>query len=174
MDRDSFWQIVDAARARSGDVEEVPAALVELLRGRPLAEVVAFREVQDELFERDAHRWDLWAAAYVINGGASRDGFEYFLGWLMAQGRTRWEATLADPDSLADVVDVDTDDLDCEEMLYVAPGAAADEEAFWAALPDRGEHLPPGPAGKRFDFEDETRMRRLLPRLTAVFYDQQP
>lgn len=37
----------------------------------------------------------------------------------------RWEATLADPDSLADVVDVDTDDLDCEEMVYLAMAVRA-------------------------------------------------
>jgi hypothetical protein len=172
VDRDRFWEVVDAARVRADDVDGVPEALVELLRGRPLAELVAFHQVQDELFDRDAHRWDLWAAAYVINGGASDDGFAYFLGWLMAQGRVRWEATLADPDSLADVVDADTGDLDCEEMLYVAPRAADDEDAFWTALPDRGEHLPPGPAGEHFDFGDEVRMRRLLPRLTAVFYDE--
>ncbi|WP_373873894.1 DUF4240 domain-containing protein [Virgisporangium ochraceum] len=51
-----------------------PAALVEMLRGWPLAELVAFHEVQEELLERDAYRWDLWAAAYVVNGGASEDG----------------------------------------------------------------------------------------------------
>ncbi|WP_344506013.1 DUF4240 domain-containing protein [Dactylosporangium maewongense] len=154
------------------DVGEVPASLVEVLRGLPLADLVAFRGVQDELFRRDAYRWDLWAAADLINGGASDDGFEYFLGWLMAQGRMRWEATLADPDSLADVVEVDAGDLDCEEVLYVAPTAAADEEAFWAALPDKGEYLPPRPAGECFDFDDEQRMRRLLPRLTAIFDDE--
>lgn len=172
VDRDRFWEIIDAARERVGDVDEVPAALVEVLRGWPLADLVAFREVQDELFERDAYRWDLWAAAYVINGGASDDGFAYFLGWLMAQGRTRWEATLADPDSLADVVDADAGDLDGEEMLYVAPRAAEDEEAFWTALPDKGEHLQPGPAGEHFDFDDQERMRHLLPRLTAMSYDE--
>ena len=137
MDRDHFWEVVEAARLRADGVDEVPEALVELLRGRPLADLVAFREVQDELFGREAYRWDLWAAAYVINGGASADGFEYFLGWLMAQGRERWESTLTDPDSLAEVVDVDTGDLDCEEMPYVAPSAAEDEDALWAALPDR-------------------------------------
>jgi len=170
VDRDYFWEVVEAARARAGGVGEVPEALVELLQGRPLAELVAFREVQDDLLGREAYRWDLWAAAYVINGGASDDGFEYFLDWLMAQGRARWEATLADPDSLADVVDPDTGDLDCEEMLHVAPRAAGDEDAFWTAMPDRGEHLPPGPVGEPFDFGDRVRMRRLLPRLTAVLY----
>lgn len=174
MDRDRFWQIVETARAQADDADdadEVAAAVVAVLRGRPLAELVAFRQVQDELFDRDAHRWDLWAVAYVVNGGASEDGFDYFLGWLMAQGRKRWEATLADPDSLADIVDVDAGDLDGEEMLYVAPHAADDEDAFWAALPDKGRHSPPGPAGEHFDFDDEERMRRLLPRLTDVFYD---
>ncbi|MET8836982.1 DUF4240 domain-containing protein [Micromonospora sp. NPDC004540] len=172
MDRDGFWELVEAACARVGDVDGVPEALTDLLRGRPLAELVAFHEMQDELFDRDAYRWDLWAAAYVINGGASDDGFAYFLGWLMAQGRARWEATLADPDSLADVIEVDTGDLDCEAMLYVAPHAAEDEDTFWTALPDKGENLPPGPAGEYFDFEDEVRLRRLLPRLTAIFYDE--
>jgi hypothetical protein len=121
------------------------AGLVEMLRGCPP-----------------------WAAAYVVNGGASEDGFDYFLGWLMAQGRARWEATLADPDSLADVVDVDGGDLDGEEMLCVAQAAAEDEEVFWAALPGRGEHLPVGPAGEHFDFQDQERMRRL----TATFNRQ--
>jgi hypothetical protein len=173
VDRDGFWEVVEAARARADGVCEVAEALVELLQGQPLAELVAFRQVQDELLDREAHRWDLWAAAYVINGGASEDGFEYFLGWLMARGRGRWEATLADPDSLADVVDRNAGDLDCEEMLYVAPRAAEEEEAFWAALPDRGEHLPPEPAGEHFDFGDQVRIRRLLPRLAAIFYGEE-
>lgn len=172
MDRDRFWEIVESARALAEDAEGVPAALIEMLHGWPLAELVAFHEVQEELFERDAYQWDLWAAAYVVNGGASDDGFDYFLGWLMAQGRMRWEATLADPDSLADVVDVHTGDLDGEEMLSVAQLATEDEEAFWAALPDKGETLPAGPAGEHFDFQDRERMRRLLPRLTAVFYGE--
>ena len=50
VDRDRFWEVLDDARAGVDDADRVPAALVEVLRGRPLAELVAFREVQDELF----------------------------------------------------------------------------------------------------------------------------
>jgi hypothetical protein len=50
----------------------------------------------------ESYRWDLWGAAYLINGGCSDDGFDYFRGWLLSQGRAIWQATLADPDSLAD------------------------------------------------------------------------
>ena len=47
-----------------------------------------------------AYRQELWGAAYLINGGCSDDGFVYFLGWLIAQGRDVYQAALPDPDSL--------------------------------------------------------------------------
>jgi hypothetical protein len=31
--------------------------------------------------------WPLWGPAYIMNGGCSDDGFDYFLGWLVGQGR---------------------------------------------------------------------------------------
>ncbi|MFC9245678.1 DUF4240 domain-containing protein [Streptomyces sp. NPDC057136] len=66
----------------------------------------------------------LWAAAYVINGGCSDDGFDYFRGWLIAQGREVFERTAADPDALAEVPIVrasaaDGLDLACEEVLSI-------------------------------------------------------
>jgi hypothetical protein len=33
----------------------------------------------------------MWVAAYLMNGGCSDDGFDYFRGWLIAQGRTTLE-----------------------------------------------------------------------------------
>jgi hypothetical protein len=30
---------------------------------------------------------DQWGAAYLANGGCSDDGFDYFRGWLIGQGR---------------------------------------------------------------------------------------
>ncbi|MEV0564909.1 hypothetical protein [Dactylosporangium sp. NPDC050588] len=53
MDRDRFWEAVEAARARVDDVDGVPDALVALLRDRPLAELVAFREVRGLRIEFD-------------------------------------------------------------------------------------------------------------------------
>jgi Protein of unknown function (DUF4240) len=40
-----------------------------------------------------------------MNGSASDDGFDYFRGWLISQGRKIFEAALENPDSLADVID---------------------------------------------------------------------
>ena len=51
----------------------------------------------------DSYRSSLWAAVYVINGGCSHDGFDYFRGWLMLQGRETFGQAVADPGSLADL-----------------------------------------------------------------------
>ena len=43
----------------------------------PAAEIEAFDRLLYEKIDA-AYRWSLWGAAYVINGGCSDDGFEYF------------------------------------------------------------------------------------------------
>lgn len=63
--------------------------------------------------------WNLWGAAYVINGGCSDDCFEYFRGWLVLQGRETFERALANPDSLAVHPQLEGA-AELEEVLYVA------------------------------------------------------
>jgi Protein of unknown function (DUF4240) len=55
-------------------------------------------------YRREAYSWDLWGAAYVVNGGGSDDGFEYFCCWLVSRGREVYESALADSDGLAQLV----------------------------------------------------------------------
>lgn len=180
VDEEIFWGIVEDARQDvASPVDEADAVAEELvgrLARRPAADILDFKVTQERLFAR-AYRWDLWAAAYTINGGCSDDGFEYFRGWLMAQGRQVWEAALADPDSLADLVDEQDPPLvESEEMLYVAAAAyeesAGDDDDFWAALERhdaRTDPAPSEPAGEDFDFDDEAELRGRLPRLAAAF-----
>jgi hypothetical protein len=75
---------------------------------------------QQELWQRldESYRWDLWAVAFIIDGGCSDDGFEYFRGWLISQGRKYFEAALADPRQAAERAQPDT--IYCEDILYVA------------------------------------------------------
>ena len=71
----------------------------------------------------DSYRTPLWAAAYVINGGCSDDGFDYFRGWLIVQGRQVFERAVADPDALADLAVIPPApgraSLECESVLYI-------------------------------------------------------
>ena len=66
-----------------------------VLRELSAAEIEAFERAFHEQ-QRHAYSWDLWGAAYIMNGGASDDGFEYFQRWLISKGRTVFEAAVAD------------------------------------------------------------------------------
>jgi hypothetical protein len=131
-----------------------------------------------------SYRTDLWAAAYLINGGCSDDGFDYFRGWLITQGAEVFHRALADPDSLADHQVVaaaasEGEELECEEILY-ATGHAYLELTGVELSAHKLEGQPtvpnsagePDPASKPvwdFDFDDEAEMRRRLPRLVGLF-----
>jgi hypothetical protein len=136
MDRPSFWAIVDRARQAAGkDDSAFLAAVRAHLESRPPEEVVAFDVVQDELMA-ESYKSDLWAAAYIINGGCSDDGFDYFRGWLIAQGRMVFERALEDPASLEDAIVMDKAwDAELEEFLYLPRRVY--EERVGAEMPER-------------------------------------
>lgn len=89
MDTHRFWRWIDEARlAADGDCDR--------LTDVPPAEIVAFQRALDDRLA-ESYTWDLWAAAYIINGGCSDDGFDYFRGWLIALGRARVSERAARP-----------------------------------------------------------------------------
>ena len=167
-----FWQLVEEARAGSSG-GGVAHAVVALLARREVGEIVAAQQSLWTLMAR-SYRSPLWAAAFLINGGCSDDGFDYFRGWLILQGRETFERVVADPDSLAGLDAVRAAvayglDLDGEEALSIA---------WEACRRATGEQLPAGSFRVRypeldqawnFDFDDMTEMRRRLPRLAALF-----
>ena len=97
MDEETFWAIVDEARADAYEddeafLRELESSLMEL----PPNAIESFRDRLDDM-ARKAFRWDLWGAAYIINGSASEDAFENFRGWLVSRGRSIYEAAPATP-----------------------------------------------------------------------------
>ena len=101
MDEQTFWRIIVAAKnAAGGDVNARPKALEVQLGSLDLAALEAFQRTYEALLLK-ANRWDLWGAAYLMNGGCSDDGFKYFRDWLISEGRDIYEKALADPASLA-------------------------------------------------------------------------
>ena len=100
MPADKFWHII----ARSAQSDHDPHAHMEVLRGAirglSLEEIISF-EAAFRRYLNEAYNWDLWGAAYVVNGGCSDDGFEYFRRWLVSRGRDVYEIAITSPDSLA-------------------------------------------------------------------------
>jgi hypothetical protein len=179
VDRDGFWELVEAARAEVDDTVADPDGVADSLTkalGELAPEEIAGFGVELERLLAASYRQDLWGAAYLINGGTSDDGFDYFRGWLFAQGREVWEAALADSDSLADVVDEDLGDgfegFDGEGMLRVAQhayeSATGSDNGYWAAVEDAGIDTPDIPIGENFDFDDSAEMESRYPLLAGL------
>ncbi|WP_433344122.1 DUF4240 domain-containing protein [Micromonospora sp. CA-111912] len=173
MRTDDFWQLIDRARAGGGGAAgPVAARAVALLAERDAADIVGYAQHQRRVMAA-SHRADLWGAAYLINGGASDDGFEYFRGWLITQGREVFARAVADPDSLAALPRIRQaaltgEEFEAEQMLTVA------EEAYRKATASELPAVPETPypeLGEFWDFDDEEEARRRLPKLAALFVE---
>jgi hypothetical protein len=158
MDDDRFWAFIGAARDAAGDdVEDRVAGLEQVLLNHPPDEVLAFQNKYDELLAR-AFRWDLWGAAFLMNGGCSDDGFRYFRDWLISEGEAVYEAALAEPDSLADVAQ--DEEFELESFGYVA--AEVYEQMTDTPMASGKLEEPAEPAGKPWNEDD---LAALFPRL---------
>ncbi|MEV0190633.1 DUF4240 domain-containing protein [Kitasatospora purpeofusca] len=180
MDTQEFWKLIEEARSQvpaTDDGDAVVERATALLSLRPAQEIVAAQQILQDLLT-DSYRTPLWGAAYVINGGCSDDGFDYFRGWLITQGRGTFERVVADPDALAELPAVrasaaDGLDVECEAALNMAWNAH--RTATGADLPDESftSHRPEPEADPDwdfdFDFEDSEELGRRLPRLAELY-----
>ena len=169
MTESTFWKIIDTACGADPDAaDEWKSRLVDHLAELPANEIVECGQICDRLIAA-AYRADLWAAAYIINDGASDDTFYYFRCWLIGMGKQVYEAAVANPDCLADVVD--------GSFATASIGSAA--MSAWAKASGRPESEFPNYAvtevfvGEFWDFDDEELMRDRLPRLAAMYYDSE-
>ncbi|MBO4164591.1 DUF4240 domain-containing protein [Micromonospora antibiotica] len=174
MRTDDFWQLIDQARAGGGgEAGAVAARTVALLAERTPQDIVGYAHHQQRVLAA-SYRVDLWGAAYLINGGCSDDGFEYFRGWLMTQGRAVFAAAVTAPDSLAEVPRVRSaalsgEEFECEDMLAVPWDAY--RKATATDLPAERDRVPVPDLNDFWDFDDEQEARRRLPKLAALFVE---
>jgi hypothetical protein len=113
----------------------------------------------------ESYSWNLWGAAYLMNGGCSDDGFDYFRAWLLAQGRDTFEKALADPDTLAAL---ENPEGELEEFMYLAPQAYEDKTR--EQMPDSVFQVATRPKlGEGWDFDDDAEMKDRYPKLFAKY-----
>jgi len=162
MTREQFWKLIDKVkRTRKPEV-----AITKLLRKLTPSEIVSYQKHFDTL-TRQAYRWDLWGAAYIIGGGCSDDGFIDFQYGLIAQGREVYESALAIPDSLADLAI--QGEIPNELFGYAADEVYEDltgeDEMPRMSRPRR----TPKPLGEEWDFDDPVQNALRLPKLSAKY-----
>jgi hypothetical protein len=164
MTVEEFWKLVEKVHhAAKGDMERKCELLEAELRKLSLAEVHSFHGHFDACLDR-AYAWNLWAAAYIINGGCSDDAFSDFRSTLISMGRKTFERVLADPESLADL-DYDADDA-CYEGYQYVPTKVEEALNGGKSLP-RSQPHPNEPSGEQWD---EDKLADLYPKL-AEYYE---
>jgi hypothetical protein len=175
MRTDDFWAVIDRATVdRPASPAEVAERAVADLASRDPEEIVAWGRHLDKVLAASGTE-DLWAAAYLINGGCSEEGFDSFRGWLVAHGRAAVAGAVRSPDVLAEMPAVraaaDTGAVfEAEEVLTIADRAY--EKATGEPPPpvaDRPRTRPE--AADLWDFDNEEEMHRRLPRLAALFLE---
>jgi hypothetical protein len=149
MDTSQFWRLIEQSKAESGgDCTKQVDALTSTLLKLPADEIEEF-DVIFYRFHAEAYRNDVWAAAYIMNGGCSDDGFEYFRTWLIGQGEASYTAALRDPESLVSVVEsilertragVPLYGYECEHLAYAAD--VAYEQKAGHRMPARPGSMP--------------------------------
>jgi len=179
MTEDRFWAVIARTTAYEADAERQLEALRQALRELTPSEIEAFqRAFQRE--QKRAYTWDLWGAAYLLNGGASDDGFEYFQRWLISKGRRTFEAAVSNPDSLADMVAPGAEGTcEFEEFAYVAGHVWAEKTGIdpWkdrtSSFPYTGAAPAAQPSGTPFK-EDQAYLAKRYPKLWARFGTSPP
>jgi Protein of unknown function (DUF4240) len=154
MDENEFWTIVDGTLSGSAGQSMQLATFKSLFRKFDGPELITFENTFNEMRKR-TYRWDVWGAAYLMNDGASDDGFEYFMRWLISRGRKVFEAALENPDSLASTPDQEY--YEFEEFATVAAEVWQEKTGIdpWqdevGRFPYTGAAPADDPTGKAFE-----------------------
>lgn len=195
MDITEFWTLIEAARTQATDTADAPeddgkavaAALTERLAATSELTIFEFEQHFETLLAALC-RWDVWAAAYLVNRGCSDDSFMDFRAGVIAQGRDWYERVAQNPDTLADHPEVRAvatgnrgSALFQEQVNYVSGHAYEELTGEETGMSDfyeaydafAGKDEPePEDVGEEFDFGDAEEMRARLPRLSGLFIVQ--
>ena len=175
MDEAQFWSLIDASVEGSPPQDVQESRLAAALSQLSAEDVAAF----DAMFWGQvgrAYTWDLWGAAYVIHGGASDDGFEYFRRWLVSRGKATFEAALRDPDSLAELIPAtQSEPAEFESFPDIAANVLKSKAGVEPRSPVRDlagavARTPGEPKGEPFE-EDPDYLAKRWPKLWKRFGD---
>jgi hypothetical protein len=132
LDEEVFWGIIEKSLKETTSLEDQEIFLVTEIEKLTPNEMIGFRLRTDKLLF-DSYTADLWCAAYIMEGGCSDDGFEYFRCWLISRGKDTFYKAKANPDSLIDLVKENQEYYEFEGFWYVAINAfknVTDQELY--------------------------------------------
>lgn len=176
LDETLFWNLVGASLQHSTDQDSQEAYLIQALEQLTPKEMIGFRLRTDQLLY-DTYNSTMWCAGYLMNGGCSDDGFEYFRNWVISKGKDVYYQAKENPDSLIHLKDQAEDELfDFESFWYVALEAFENktgEELYDYIDEDQVEFNEGNYPSFEFDWSDEEpeSMQKLCPQLFEHFWN---
>lgn len=124
MNESQFWMMIE----EMPDKDDPLVWLVQELSKKTEDEIADY-EIQFQTAFNKSYTSNLWGAAYVIMGGCSDDSFDFFRGWLIAQGKKVFVETIENPEYLASYIPEENDEEEIipelEEMISVGYNAFA-------------------------------------------------
>ena len=132
LNEDLYWTIVENSIKKTTNQEDQELFLISEIEKLSPKEMIGFRLRTDKLLF-DTYNENLWCAAYIINGGCSDGGFEYFRCWLIAKGKDTFYKVKDNPDALINLVTKGQENYEFEGFWYVAMNAfknKTDKELF--------------------------------------------
>lgn len=165
MNEDKFWEIIQRVHDKSSkDMDAKSESIKNEIEKLSDDETRQFSIIFDSMMDK-AYSWNLWGAAYIINGGCSDDSFTDFRSSLISRGKIAFETALSNPDSLADQ-EYDEDLWFYEGYQYAITDGL---EAVLGEIPNRVTPYPEIPAGDEWSEEE---LENLYPKLSAMFGEE--
>lgn len=122
LSEDSFWALIENSLKETTNQEDQEIFLVSAIEKLTPQEMIGFRLRTDKLLY-DSYNPELWCAAYIVSGGCSDGGFEYFRCWLISQGKEVFYKVKSNPDALINEVVEGKESYEFEGFWYVAMNA---------------------------------------------------
>ena len=119
LEEEKFWGIVSKSLENSDDEYQQEENLINEIAKLSPKEMIGFRLRTDKLLH-DTYNSEMWCAGYIMNGGCSDDGFEYFRNWVISRGKETYYEAKENPDNLIKEVTEDKDEYEFESFWYVA------------------------------------------------------
>lgn len=120
LNEDLYWKIIDASLKNSSNQDEQEKFLISEISILTPKQMIGFRLRTDKLLY-DTYNSEMWCASYLMNGGSSDDGFEYFRNWVISRGKDVYYKAKENPDTLIFEKDFAEEDFyEFELFWYVA------------------------------------------------------
>lgn len=119
LDEDLYWSIIDLSLKNTSNQDSQEQFLINEIGKLTPKQMIGFRLRTDKLLY-DTYNSEMWCAGYIMNGGCSDDGFEYFRNWVISRGKDIYYKAKQNPDNLISEVDENIEMYDFESFWYVA------------------------------------------------------